>query len=225
VVGRLPPVTAVVAVAAVACALTFPVEVFAASLTTSERCLRVVTGQRTFPVLSSGFTPGAVVTVTADGRTVGSGIADASGTWSELLPAPPITDGRRVSRTFEVTAMDSRGVFAAPITVDAIRLTARLPRRSGPRERVPYRVFGFASGRPVYLHVRRDGRTRESFRLGTPAGPCGRLSRRMRFMPLRRWSTGVYDYWFTQTRRFERDAEPAVALRVLIPRRPARRAA
>lgn len=205
--------------------LALPAAAPAATISTTQGCLRVVPGQPTFPVIANGFTPGAVVRVTADGRTIGSGIADAAGVWSSVLLAPLIADAARVTQTFLISATDTRGVVAPSIAVPATRLTARLPSRASPTHRVPYRAFGFEPRRSVFLHVRRGGRTRGTFRLGTARGACGAVARRMRFMPLRRWSTGAYEYWFTQSTRFARDAEPAVALRVLIVRRPAARAA
>jgi hypothetical protein len=220
-VTRRPPLGTAATVAGLA--LMLPAAAPAATISTSRTCLRVIPGQPTFPVVASGFTPGAVVRVTADGRAIGSGIADGGGVWSSVLLAPLIADADRVTQTFRIEATDTRGVVAPSIVVPATRLTARLPPRSSPTQRVPYRAFGFEPGQPVFLHVRRGGRTRGSFRLGAARGPCGAVVRRMRFMPLRNWSTGRYEYWFTHTRRFTRDAEPAVALRVRIFRRPGAR--
>jgi hypothetical protein len=42
-------------------------------------------------------------------------------------------------------------------------------------------------------------------------------SRRLRYMPLRRWSTGTYTYEFQQSKRFQAD-RPRVQLRISIVR-------
>ena len=65
-------------------------------------------------------------------------------------------------------------------------------------------IAALAVGRSLYLHIRRGGRTKGTFRIGRASGACGLTSRRLRYMPLRRWSTGTYDYWFSNTSRFRK---------------------
>ena len=69
-----------------------------------------------------------------------------------------------------------------------------------------YRVYGFVPGQPAYLHIRRRGKTLGRFSLGTPEGACGKVTKRLRYMPLSRYSYTTYDYWFSQSRRFDRAA-------------------
>jgi hypothetical protein len=102
------------------------------------------------------------------------------------------------------------------------KVGADLPQRARPTSRVRMRVFGFQPGRTVFLHVRRGGRTRGTFRIGVPAAPCGTAARRLRYMPLRRWSTGSYTYEFQQSKRFDRK-KPRVQLRVSLFRSAATR--
>jgi hypothetical protein len=69
--------------------------------------------------------------------------------------------------------------------VDDFHASAR-PRVAKPSKKVTYKVAGAVELRPVYMHVyrqpigRNGRRTRRDFRLGTPTGPCGSLSVRMR---------------------------------------------
>jgi hypothetical protein len=183
-----------------------------------QPCAVTLPGQRTVAVSGAGFTPGGTVNLVADGQTIGSGVpVDASGSFRTATLAPELSSARRNLQTFQLTATDSSGVSAAsPLQIT--RVTAVLPQRARPRSRVRISVFGFAPGRPVYLHVRRAGRTRGTFRIGTASAPCGRASRRLRYMPLRRFSTGLYDYVFQLSRRY-RSTDPAVRLSVSIVRR------
>ena len=49
------------------------------------------------------------------------------------------------------------------------------------------------------------GKTLGRYSLGRTKGPCGRLTKRMRFMPLHRYRPGSYQYWFSHSRRFQRE--------------------
>jgi hypothetical protein len=113
---------------------------------------------------------------------------------------------------------DSSGVASAPIGLQVVKITATVPDRARPGSRVTYRVSGFDTGRRVYLHIRRGGRTRGTFRIATAQGDCGIATRRMRYMPLERYSTGTYDYYFQHTKRFDATA-PRVKLSISITRR------
>ena len=64
-------------------------------------------------------------------------------------------------------------------------------------------MYGFEPGQRVYLHIRRGGKTRGTFRMGTASGACGTLDKRLRYMPLSRYSTGTYDYYFSHTPKFD----------------------
>jgi len=188
----------------------------AQSLTTTEPCPRYVPGEATFPVAVSGFTPSTPVRfTTADGALVGSGVTDAAGNFAGALPAPTLR-ANRTRQDVVVTATDLRGVTAPPLAVSVVRFTVDLPRRARPRSRVRFRALGFPTGSTVYLHVRRSGRTLGSFRIGTAEGACGTAERRLRYMPLRSYRTGSYDYVFQPSARYDRAAAPTFRGRVLI---------
>lgn len=187
----------------------------AATVASAEPCVRLVPGEPTLPITATGFTPNGFVRVTADGQPIGSGVADAAGNFSAPFFAPT-PEGRRTEQTFQLAATDSAGVAAPAVPLRVTRLTVTLPRRARPTSRVRFRAHGFRNEEPVYLHVRRGGRTLRSVRLGPAQGPCGTVSRRMKYLPLARFSAGNYDYYFNQVRRFDRKAAPTVRLRVLI---------
>ncbi len=179
-------------------------------------CSASLPGERTIPLAGSGFAPNSFVRLTADGQSFGTAQADAQGAFAQAFFSPSFRSLRTTQQTFQVAAEDGAGNTAAgPMTVT--RVGADLPQRARPASRVRMRVFGFQPGRAVYLHVRRGGRTRGSFRVGRAASPCGTTSRRLRYMPLRGYSTGTYTYEFQQSRSFRAD-QPRVQLRISIVR-------
>jgi hypothetical protein len=198
-----------------AAALALPATASAATLAVPP-CVPTVPGERTVPVQGSGFTPGSFVRLSADGQATGGATADAAGNIAEMLFPPSLSSFRRNLQTFTLTATDANGVTAS-VPLQVTRVTATIPDRAKPTSRVAFRVFGFTPGRVVHVHVRRGGKTRGSFRIGRAAGPCGRTSRRLRYMPLRRFSSGTYDYVFQMSSKYDRRA-PSVRLRVSITR-------
>jgi hypothetical protein len=211
---------AAVAAAGLVAVLAVPSAAHAAAIAVPP-CARVLPGQQTIPISGTGFTGGSFVRVNdaaGANNTLGSTNADAAGNFNGLFFGPTFPNADTNQLTVNVSAVDDRGVASAPVPLQVVRITATLPDRARPTSRVRYRVFGFESGRRVYLHIRRGGKTRGSFRISKANGPCGIASRRLRYMPLRRWSTGIYDYYFQHTRRFDR-TKPGVKLRISIVRR------
>ena len=177
-------------------------------------CSASLPGQKSVPIQGSGFAPNSFVRLFADGQSYAGAQVDAAGNFADVFFAPTFRSIATTQQTFQVTADDGMGnTAAAPLQVT--RVGAKLPDRSRPGNRVRMRVFGFQPGRVVYLHVRRGGRTRGTFRIGTAASPCGTASRRLRYMPLRRYTSGTYTYEFQQSRRFDR-AKPRVQLRISV---------
>jgi hypothetical protein len=182
-------------------------------------CGRAVPAEKTIPIQGTGFRPGGFVRIVdAAGQTLGSTTADAAGNFNDVFFGPtfPSSDTNQVNLT--VSAIDDQNVASPPVPLPVVRVTADLPDRARPTSRVRYRVFGFETGRRVYLHIRRGGKTQGTFRISNANGPCGIASRRMRYMPLRTYRTGVYDYYFQHTPRFDR-SQPGVKLSISITRR------
>jgi hypothetical protein len=168
--------------------------------------VRFLPAVRTFPVFASGFPALSALTFKADGVLLGTGVADLAGSFDNLA-APfvaPEPLPRHNLRTVQLTAADVGGTVAGPVPVRITRIRVTMPAQARLTKRVRYRVYGFANDRKVYLHVRRGGRELGRFPLGRTHGPCGRLTKRLRFMPLRHFGAGTYEYWFSHDRHFSR---------------------
>jgi hypothetical protein len=192
----LAPVAAVVALAAAPGAQ-------AATVSTTVPCVRVLPGIQSFPVVADGFAPGAFLSFRADDQTIGSGSADAAGHFQSAFSPPDLPFGRDL-KTFQLTADDGNGTVAGPVAVPVSNVVVRAPANSKPTKRVRFRVFGFLENQRVYLHVRRNGKTKGRFSLGKTSAPCGTTSKKLRFMPLRHYSFGTYRYYFSHSRRFDK---------------------
>ena len=191
-------------IAAAALALAAP-GAHAATLESPVPCVRSVPSAKSFPLRATGFPPGAALSFLADGRLFASGQADALGSFDNSLnpfEAPPLDS---FLQTVQVSADDGAGTVAGPIAVRMTQIAVDAPSRSNPASRVRFRVFGFANAQRVYLHVRRNGQTKKRVGMGRTAAPCGTLSKRMRFMPVRNYRLGTYLYAFSHSRRYRRD--------------------
>ena len=200
--------------AALAALFLLPATAHGAALVTLP-CSASLPGQKSVPIQGSGFAPNSFVRLFADGQSYGGAQVDAAGTFADVFFAPSFRSLATTEQTFQLTADDGMGGLAPATPLRVTRVGAKLPSRSKPGRRVRMRVFGFAPERVVFLHVRRGGKTRGTFRIGRTASPCGTASRRLRYMPLRRYASGTYTYAFQQSRRFDR-TKPRVQLRIVI---------
>jgi hypothetical protein len=177
----------------------------AATVGTTVPCVRVLPGIQSFPVVADGFAPGAFLTFRADDQTIGSGAADGAGHFQSAFSPPFMSESRNL-KTFQLTADDGNGTVTPPVAVPVSRVVVRAPGNSKPTKRVRFRVFGFLENQRVYLHIRRNGKTKGRFSLGVTSAPCGTVAKKMRFMPLKHFSFGTYRYYFSHSRRFSKDA-------------------
>jgi hypothetical protein len=184
-------------------------------------CIRFVEpGAKTFPLQGAGFAPNAAVTIASNGTPIDTVTTDAAGGFSQAVAAPPINGNRA---NVAITADDGQGHPAGPIQLPEVKLGVDWPSNSSARKRVLFRAYGFEPNKMVYLHIRRGGKTRGTFKIGRADSPCGVTKRRLRAMPLSRYSTGTYEFWFGATKKFDRSKE--IGYRVSIFRRPAAAAA
>jgi len=130
-------------------------------------------------------------------------LADAT-TRRPSFVVPPVTSPSGASFTFQLTADDGNGTVAGPVAVPVSNVVVRAPANSKPSKRVRFRVFGFLPDKRVYLHVRRNGKTKGRFSLGRTSAPCGTTSKKLRFMPLRHYTFGTYRYYFSHSKRFSK---------------------
>jgi hypothetical protein len=196
--------------AAVAATLCIVPAAQAATVATPAQCVRIVPGVQSFPVQASGFTPNSSITFTSDGQFLGSGTADAAGNFDNSQPGgtlfdPPLLPQNKNTTTVQLAATDSAGLAAPAVPVPVSRVVVTAPSNvKPPTKKVRFRVFGFLVGKKVYLHIRRHGKTLGRFSLGRTKGPCGLTSKRMRFMPLKHYKTGNYQYYFSHSKKFSK---------------------
>jgi hypothetical protein len=174
-----------------------PTGAHAADLSVGSSCVRAVPGVKSLSVTATGFAAGSYLSVKADGDFIASGTPDPSGNLS-LTTYPPSLGLNEWRRTFQLTASDGT-TTVGPKSLTVSRVGVHLPHRARPRQRVSYRVHGFPEpGKTVYLFVRRGGKTLRRFSLGRAKGSCGDTSRKLAFMPLKRYRSGTYAYCFSQ---------------------------
>lgn len=197
-----------------------PAMASAATLTPASPCTRYVDSKpavATLGLRTDGWAPGAALTFRVGGKVVGTGTADATGAFAtsgaEFVPPEP-------TGNFQTTTLSAADGAGAEVTspLNLVRLTIDVPAKARPAKRVKYRVFGFRPNAQLYLFIRRAGKIKGRFALGRPRGECGRLTKRMRYMPLRTWTTGRYEYWASNDARFSKQTAVPV-FRIDITRR------
>jgi hypothetical protein len=183
--------------------LVAPAAASAGTLVPSQPC--VLDGGPNLAVTTSGWFPHDPLHFALGGRAIGIGVADEAGGWSNL-EAPfqtPVLTGRRPIRNLTITAANNIG-WHVDAHVKVVHRTVSVPNRARPGKRVRYRAYGFPRGKRLYLHIRQGKRTLGRFMIGRAHGACGVVSRRLRYMPLKHWSTGSYDFWYSNRRHFKR---------------------
>jgi hypothetical protein len=179
-------------------------------------CIRFVDASvKSWALQGAGFAPNAAVTIASDGTPIDTIQADAAGGFQSPVNAPPINGNRA---NVSITADDGQGHPAGPLALPEVKLGVVWPSNASARKRVSFRAYGFEPGKTVYLHIRRGGKTRGTFKIGRADSPCGITKRKLRAMPLSRYSTGTYEFWFGSTKKFDRSRE--IGYRVTIFRRP-----
>jgi hypothetical protein len=196
-------VAALAGAAGAAVALAGPAAAGAAEVAPGAACVGGLATGGLLPITGSGFRPGATVAVTADGRPVASVAADSAGNFSAQVRPPALSSSKRNRQRFRLSASDGL-ITAGPKPVLVTRVRVTVPSRARPTHTVRYRAFGFLPGRRIYLFVRRHGRTLGRFTLGRASGPCGDAGRRLRYMPLRHYAPGTYEYWFSHSRHYSK---------------------
>lgn len=182
----------------------------AATVGTTASCVRIFPNIPSLPIAADGFAPGSFLTFKADGATVGTGTADGAGHFDNFADPntwfqPQSLQGKNVG-TIQLTAEDATGVVTPPVTVKAVNINfTGPPGVVKPRKRVKFRLFGFQTGKRIYLHIRRGGKTKGRFNMGKARGACGLATKKMRFMPLRSYKPGTYEYWMGHSKTFDRN--------------------
>ena len=156
----------------------------------------------TLGVVSSGWAANTPLTFKLKGESVGSGTTDDTGAFNTGADpfTPPEPKGNL--ETVALTAEDGSGAVATK-QVKLVRLIVTVPNgRFKPSKRVKYKAFGFAPGKKLFLFVRRGGKTKGRYLLGRTKGDCGLLTKKMRFMPLKHYKPGLYEFWFSHSKTY-----------------------
>lgn len=165
----------------------------------------------------TGFTAGGPVDFTLDGRPSATATADASGSFAQPLTAP-LLPGATLQRTFNLAARDgSNPALAASTTVTVTKLAATVkPKRARPGRKVRFGIHGMPPGRVIYLHYVFHGKQRARTKMGTAKAPCGTLSVRRRFFPIRRPAVGTWMFQFDNSKRYSKSTLPRIRGQVSI---------
>jgi hypothetical protein len=180
--------------------------VAAPAVAPATQCIRYVATAppaATLGVVTSGWAANTPLTFALKGKPVGSGTTDGTGAFStgQQPFTPPAPKGNL--QTVALTARDAAGT-AATTQVKLARLIVTVPKKARPSKVVKYRAFGFAPRKRLYLFVRHDGKTKKRILLGRTKGDCGVLTRKLRYMPLKSYSSGLYEFWFSHSKRYSK---------------------
>jgi hypothetical protein len=178
----------------------------AATLATDSPCY-----QETQEVVlnGSGYTPLSTVTVSQDGKPLGTAQADANGTFQRKFATAELP-ASRAENVYTLTATDA--LNSGTTRYRSTKVFADFSPRAGDptRLRVRFNVFGFGLVRPhatVYLHyVRRStGKVRRTIKLGSVSGTCG-VIRRTKLLKLFPFTPerGTWILQFDTVKRYER---------------------
>ena len=201
-----------------------PATAQAAALTPLQPCYISVTQRSTPPVITqerldlagNGFTPGALVDVSFNGKLDRTIQADAAGNLpAQILKSPYRARGEG---PFTLTAAEQGNPLnAVTLTSRTTALDLRVrPEVAEPQRRVRFTGRGFTEQRAVWAHYLYKGKVRKTVRLKRRiANPCGRFSVRRKQIPIKRPRTGKWTLQVDQQRRYSR-APDSVFVRVTI---------
>ena len=196
--------------AAGAAALAFPAAAQAAALSVIpvKPCYR---SSETIGMFGSGYTPDSGVSITSDGRSIGSTTADSAGNFAGRLQVAAPTE--RV-KTYTATDQSNPSNFAsAPLRISPLDVEIT-PRTGAPGRVLRIAARGFTTGARLYAHVVR-GRRRVNLRIGLLRGPCRKLSVRKRLFPART-APGTYLVQFDTRPGYSRATPVKVRFRVAV---------
>lgn len=210
-----------VAAAIAASALAAPVSAHGATLTASVKKPCYGTADAV-PLRGAGYTPGSSVRLARDGVGFPKPVpADAAGGFSILARLSTIREGT-AQTVFSATDTANAAITAnsAFLRVSATTIRVR-PANAAPTALRRIRANGFTTGKTLYMHVVRGGRSR-NVRVGRLKGACKAVTARRRFFR-RNFRTGQYRLQFDTFRRYRRTRVQKVVLPLRVVRtfRPA----
>lgn len=207
-----------IVLAACVCVLAAPTVAQAATLQAINKKPCYGTGDRV-ALGAQGFTPNGSTKLAIDQReykeTLRTG-ADGSSRITATLPL--LRPGKR----FSIFSLRDLGGTQSVATTSRIRvspLRVRIrPRNARPNALRRIRAGGFTTGRTLYMHVVRGGRSR-NVRIGALKGPCRSLSARKRIFN-DDFRVGQYRVQFDTARRYRASRLQKFLFRFTVTRTP-----
>jgi|tagenome__1003787_1003787.scaffolds.fasta_scaffold20435502_2 hypothetical protein len=153
----------------------------------------------------SGFTAGALVDVSFDGKLDRTLQADAAGNLPpQVLQSPYRAKGQG---TFTLTAAE-RGnpanTVSAPSRTTALTLSLK-PKKAKPSKRIRFKGSGFTAQKAVWAHYLYNGKVRKTVRLVKRINnPCGTFSVKRKQIPVKHPKLGVWRLQVDQQKRYSR---------------------
>lgn len=193
--------------AAAALALLAPAAANAATLAVSQPCYYP---QQQLLANGTGWGPGSswsIKTTDPSNQVFDYGTADAAGNFASTAEVAPLIDIDAVKpKTFTLTGQQDQQDVAST-TFQVANLLVKLKKEDGkPTKSTRWSFSGFIPGQPVYVHVRRKGKTYTQ-RAGVASAPCGTLTKRMRRLPAwpkRRIAYGTYKLAIDNNKRYRK---------------------
>jgi hypothetical protein len=160
----------------------------------------------------TGYTPGGPVSVTLEGRELGTLTADAAGNISSPLQ---IGNLRGVSRRTLVASDATNPAITATTQFLGSSLLVKVRPQSGAAGRkLRISASGFTTGRKLYAHVLRKG-YRRNVLIGKLKGPCRTLKLRKRVLSAAT-PNGVYTVQFDTKKRYSKRTKVWYRFRVTV---------
>jgi hypothetical protein len=148
----------------------------------------------------TGFTPGGKVTITSDGKLLGTDVADAAGNFSGGLTLNLARGQTR--KTYAATDQANPALTASvPLRTSALTVNLR-PKEGQPDRRFRIGARGFTTGKRLYAHIVK-GRFRRTVKIGTLKGLCHKITARKRLFPSN-LASGIYRVQFDSKRRYSK---------------------
>jgi lipoprotein-anchoring transpeptidase ErfK/SrfK len=160
----------------------------------------------------TGYTPGGPVSVTLEGRELGSLTADAAGNISSPLS---IFNLRGVSqRTLVASDATNPAITATTQFLGSALVVAVRPQTGAAGRRLRIRASGFTTGKRLYAHILRKGYRRNVF-IGRLKGPCRTLKVRKRVLTAGT-PNGRYTVQFDTKKRYAKKTKVRYRFRVTV---------
>jgi hypothetical protein len=148
----------------------------------------------------TGYTPGAPVNVTLEGRELGTLTADAAGNVSSPLQIGSLSGVSR--RTLVASDAANPAITATAGFLGSSLLVKVKPQNGAAGRKLRINATGFTTGKRLYAHVRRKGYLRNVF-IGKLKGPCRTLKARRRVLS-GGTPHGAYTVQFDTKRRYSK---------------------